>query len=94
VLIVCSRAVVIGAAERDVAEALDAIGLAQLVTDLPKDLQRPLVIHPRADMVGERESDIAEASHARCLALHGTDLPKQFKGLFVVRLGIVVVGTI
>ena len=70
---------------RDVAEALDAVGLAEHVADLPVQRQRLLIRRPRRRVVGARERDVAEAADAVGLAEHGADLPVQRQRLLIRR---------
>ena len=67
-LVALARALVIGAFKRDVAEALDAIGLAEHVAAQSVERQRRLVALARALVVGALKGDVAEALNAIGLA--------------------------
>ena len=76
-LIALARALEIRAAKGDVAEAPDAIGLAEQVADLPVERQRLLVALARAVVIGAGKGDVAEALDAIGLALQVADLLEE-----------------
>jgi hypothetical protein len=56
---------VVGATKRDVAEALDAVGLAQHRADLAVERERVLIGLACGVVVGAGKCDVAEALHCR-----------------------------
>src|SRR5208282_2080119 len=70
---------------RDVAEALDAVGLAQHVADLAVERQRLLVRRARRVVLPAPQRDVAEAPDAVGLAQHGADLAEERQRLLIRR---------
>ena len=85
-------AVVVGAGQGDVAQALDAVGLAEHVAGLLIQRQRLLVLGPRAVVVGAVQRDVAQALDAVGLAEHVPGLLEQRQRLLVPGPGAVMVG--
>ncbi len=73
-LVALARALVIGAGKRDVAEAPDAIGLAEHAADIMVKRQRRLVALARAPVISAFKRDVAQALDAIGLADHVADL--------------------
>jgi len=63
---------------RDVAEALDAVGLAEHVADLPVQRQRLLIRRPRRRVIGARERDVDVATQRALAVAFGGALGEAF----------------
>ena len=84
----------LGAGERDVAEALDAVGLAEHGADAAIEQQGFLVARPRRSCTERRERDVAEALDAVGLAEHVADAAIEQQRFLVARPGRAVLGAV
>ena len=81
----------IRARERDVAQALDAVGLAQDGVDASVEWQSVLVAFAGLVMVRTRQRDGAQAMDAVGLAQDGADASVEWQSVLVAFAGLVVV---
>ena len=86
------RAVMVAAFQGDVAQAGDAVGLAEHVPALLVQRQRPLVPGPRAVMVGAFQGESPRPPDAVGLAEHVPGLLVQRQRPLILGPGVVMIG--